>query len=116
MAHFEIYILNYNGAQFLPDCLNSLRQIDRGTNTVVVNVVDNGSTDGSRELVQNSYPEVNFISLNSNIGFSRGNNAGVEIRKRALALEGRKANFHVFLNNIPKASRTDRGFNSCGIL
>lgn len=99
MSHVEIYILNYNGAHFLPQCLNSLRSLEKGAHSFTVNVVDNGSTDGSEELVRNSYPEVNFLALGANYGFSKGNNRGVAIRREALRKRDEQVDVHVFLNN-----------------
>ena len=40
--------------------------------------VDNGSTDGSRELVQEKFPKVRLISLDRNYGFCRAVNRGME--------------------------------------
>jgi GT2 family glycosyltransferase len=50
MSHFEVYILNYNGERYLKNCLTALQQIDKGGNTVVFNLVDNGFVDGSEKL------------------------------------------------------------------
>jgi GT2 family glycosyltransferase len=41
-------------------------------------VVDNGSTDGSRELVQNQYPSVKLIMRDKNYGFTGGTNPGMQ--------------------------------------
>lgn len=107
MSHFEVYILNYNGAHFLPLCLESLRKVKLNEHTLTVNiehtltvnVVDNGSSDRSLELVRESFPEVNIIALPKNYGFSRGNNLGVKIRQEQRKREGKKTDIHVFLNN-----------------
>jgi len=40
-------------------------------------VVDNGSSDGSMEMVAADYPAVRTLALNENVGFSRGNNLGL---------------------------------------
>jgi GT2 family glycosyltransferase len=40
-------------------------------------VVDNGSTDGSAELVRERYPEATLIAAGCNLGFSGGNNVGM---------------------------------------
>ena len=99
MAHFEVYILNYNGERYLSTCLNALRTVERGEHALSVNVVDNGSSDNSEALVKRDFPEVNFIALGQNHGFSRGNNLGVRIRQQQLRKQGKIADFHVFLNN-----------------
>ncbi len=69
-----IIIPNYNGMAYLENCLASLR----GEPARVI-VVDNGSTDGSRELVQEKFPKVRLISLDRNYGFCRAVNRGMEV-------------------------------------
>ena len=39
--------------------------------------MDNGSSDGSAELVRGNYPEVRLLVLPENLGFAGGNNAGI---------------------------------------
>jgi O-antigen biosynthesis protein len=99
MAHTEVHILNFNGKKYLNECLRSLRGVKRDTHTVTINVVDNCSTDDSEQFVTEYFPEVNFIKLDKNYGFSGGNNRGVWRRNKELKKEGRKADYHVFLNN-----------------
>lgn len=65
-------IINWNGRHLLPDCLNSIRE--QSFRDFEIIVVDNGSTDGSRELLREQYPEVNTIELDSNHGFAEPNN------------------------------------------
>lgn len=71
-----VIVLNYNGAHFLPDCLDSLYGNVPPDCTVMV--VDNGSTDGSLSLLETRYPWVRVLALGKNLGFSGGNNAGVK--------------------------------------
>jgi GT2 family glycosyltransferase len=99
VAHFEIFVLNYNGAHYLKECLEALSQITLAKNTATINVIDNASSDNSQKLVTENFPNINFIKLERNLGFSAGNNAGVEIRKKALRKLGKKADYVVFLNN-----------------
>lgn len=70
-----VIVLNYNGRHFLPDCLGSLEGNCPADCSVMV--VDNGSTDGSLELLRTDFPWVRTLALNSNTGFAAGNNAGV---------------------------------------
>jgi len=98
MAHTEIFILNYNGAQFLPECLSSLARLELGPHSATVSVVDNNSSDDSA-VIAVKYPTVNFIQLDANYGFSKGNNLGVRRRLQRLKQEGRAADFVCFLNN-----------------
>lgn len=71
----SVIIPNWNGAQHLPVCMDALRdQTFDGFHTIVV---DNGSTDGSLDLLRQGYPEVEIISLPHNLGFAGGSNAGL---------------------------------------
>jgi GT2 family glycosyltransferase len=72
----SIIIVNWNGRDFLPACLAALeRQTFRDFETILV---DNGSTDGSQELLREHYPWVRLVELPVNTGFSGGNNAGLQ--------------------------------------
>lgn len=73
----SVVIVNWNGRQFLPDCLDSLRA-QTCTDFEVI-VVDNGSLDGSLELLAESYPWVRVVPLAENTGFAGGNNAGFAV-------------------------------------
>lgn len=70
-----VIIPNWNGKHLLPYCLDSLRRQSFADHEVIV--VDNGSTDGSQELIQNAYPEVRLLSLNKNLGFAKACNEGI---------------------------------------
>ena len=81
-------ILGGNEKKYLQECLDSLAaQTFRDFETILV---DNGSTDGSAEYVQERYPWVRLVALPENTGFAEGNN-------RALAEAG--GEFIVVLNN-----------------
>ncbi|MBW4644601.1 MAG: glycosyltransferase family 2 protein [Goleter apudmare HA4340-LM2] len=74
----SIILVNYNGAEVLPDCLSSIEKyID--TLTCEIILVDNASTDGSLELVKENYPQIRLIKNSKNLGFGAGNNAGARI-------------------------------------
>lgn len=68
-----VVILNWNTrdylGRFLPPLLDSLQGLDAG-----VVVADNASTDGSRELLAERFPQVRTILLNDNYGFTGGYN------------------------------------------
>jgi GT2 family glycosyltransferase len=84
----SVVIPNWNGRKFLDRCLSALRRQTVGDAPVVL--VDNGSSDGSVELVRRHFPEVEVLQLEQNAGFAAAMNAGI-----------RRANSpHVaFLNN-----------------
>ena len=70
----SILIVNYNGAEVLPGCLDSLRKITYPRFDVLV--VDNASADASLDLLK-GYPEAKVIRSGSNRGFTGGNNLGL---------------------------------------
>ncbi|HEV2401797.1 MAG TPA: glycosyltransferase family 2 protein [Candidatus Sulfotelmatobacter sp.] len=67
-----VVVLNYNGRELLKDCLNSL--VKQTYEDVRVSVVDNGSSDGSKEMVEGCFPTIRFLALPENRGFSVANN------------------------------------------
>lgn len=71
----SILLVNYNGAPFLRDCLNSLRTVTYPDFEVVL--VDNASTDGSVEIVR-EFPGVRLVRSERNLGFAGGNNLGLQ--------------------------------------
>ena len=73
----SIVIVNYNVKYFLEQCLYSIRKSAAGI-PVEIFVVDNQSTDGSLEYLKQRFPEVRFIANDSNLGFSKASNKGLE--------------------------------------
>lgn len=72
-----VIIVNLDGAQHLPTCLDSLAAQDYPRGLVEVVVVDNGSTDGSRELLDRDYAWVRVLAQESNLGFAPAVDIGV---------------------------------------
>lgn len=71
-----VIIPNYNGIDYLKDCLLSLSESESdGFETIVV---DDGSKDGSAEYVRTSHPDVKLIALAENTGFAAAVNRGIE--------------------------------------
>ena len=83
---FSIIIPNYNGAHFLIDCLNSLKQAINNCSDAEFEIilVDNNSQDNSLEIFETIIPK-NFhyrILLNhQNNGFAKSVNQGIEKAK-----------------------------------
>lgn len=72
----SILIVNWNGREHLPVCLESLAaQTFRDFEVILV---DNGSTDGSLAMVREHFPWVRLVPLSTNTGFASGNNRGLE--------------------------------------
>ncbi|WYM03650.2 MAG: glycosyltransferase family 2 protein [Gloeotrichia echinulata CP02] len=76
----SIILVNYNGIDILPNCLNSIEKFIHTPNYEII-VVDNASTDGSPELVAEKYPHISLIRESENRGFGAGNNAGAKVAK-----------------------------------
>lgn len=76
-----IIIVNYNGYEDTVECVKSLKNIDYDNYEIVC--VDNASTNKATEE-QNEYLECNTIYLSSdnNLGFSGGNNIGINYAKK----------------------------------
>jgi GT2 family glycosyltransferase len=72
-ATLAVVILNYNRADLLIDCLESIYQNSTRC-TLAVWVVDNGSSDGSVERVREQFPQTHLIVSPHNGGFAYGNN------------------------------------------
>lgn len=68
----SIVILNYNTKELLADCLTSVKRYESEVPFEVI-VSDNGSDDGSVEMVKKKFPWVSLIE-GENVGFSKGNN------------------------------------------
>lgn len=79
MCKVTVVIPNYNGIRFLKDCLDSVFAQAPDTPEYEVMVVDNGSTDGSLELLRGSYPRVHVEALSENTGFCHAVNTGIRL-------------------------------------
>jgi GT2 family glycosyltransferase len=68
-------VLSWNGRADTLACLESLRRVTYGPFEILV--VDNGSTDGSPDLVTARFPEITLVRNDRNLGFAGGMNAGI---------------------------------------
>lgn len=73
-----VIVLGRNGQEYLPDCLSSLLKQNCSFVACQIMVVDNGSSDGSVEFVEQNYPAVFLIKNATNLGFAAGNNIGMK--------------------------------------
>jgi GT2 family glycosyltransferase len=85
-------VVTWNGAHLLPDCLEALlaQQAPARVHPVVV---DNGSADGTAELMLRDFPQVEHLRLEENLGYGRANNQAM---RRALEAG---AEFVALINN-----------------
>ena len=72
----DVVIVSYNTRELLRRCLASLREHSPAV-AVTTWVVDNGSTDGTVELVGREFPGVELIAADSNLGFAAANNLAI---------------------------------------
>ena len=75
----SILIINYNTKGLTADCINSVFEKTLGIEFEVI-LVDNASTDGSKELFQKDQ-RIKYIYNQENVGFGRANNIGLKIAK-----------------------------------
>ena len=73
-----VVIPNYNGMNYLQDCLTSLL---KGSVVPAIIVVDNGSADESTSMVKQFFPMVELIKFPENRGFSAAVNSGIHEAK-----------------------------------
>ncbi len=84
----SVIIVNYNVKYFLEQCLYSARKATKDISAEII-VVDNNSTDSSRDYLTSVFPEVVFIWNRENVGFARANN---------LAMKRSTGKYILFLN------------------
>jgi len=75
----SIIIVNYNTLHVLQPCLDSIAEHTEGVDYEII-VVDNASTDGSREQLSRDQ-RVTFLPLDENLGFGKANNYGLRAAK-----------------------------------
>jgi GT2 family glycosyltransferase len=71
-----VLIVNWNGRAHLERCLDALAHQTMRSFEIVV--VDNGSVDGSAEMVRDLYPHLRLLCQPTNLGFAEANNVGIE--------------------------------------
>lgn len=80
MIELSICILTYNSKSYLRDCLDSIRAFPpKGEYEIIV--ADNNSTDGSQQMLEEEYPEVQLIRNEGNLGFTKPNNQMLHLAK-----------------------------------
>lgn len=76
----SIIIVNFNTRELTHNCLASIFEKTEGIEFEVI-VSDNGSTDGSVEMIRAEFPQVILIENGTNLGFGAANNRGLKIAK-----------------------------------
>ncbi len=85
----SIIIVSFNTREVLRECLTCV-EVETKPFQAEVLLVDNGSTDGSAEMVESDFPEVTLIRSAVNLGFGAANN---------LALAQARGRYFVLLNS-----------------
>lgn len=81
----SVIIVNYNVKYFLEQCLYSVQKACANLEAEII-VVDNNSTDGSREFLEPAFPWVRFIWNSNNEGFAKANNQAIALAAGAYIL------------------------------
>jgi GT2 family glycosyltransferase len=108
----SIIILNYNGKEYIEECIDSvLKQTYRNREVIVV---DNGSTDESLEIIKEKFiDDVKLIENKNNVGFAAGNNVGISLAKGtyiALLNNDAVADYTWLDELVGAAQRSDNNF------
>lgn len=79
MPDLSVIIVSWNVRDLLRRCIHSILSHADAHVSLEVIVVDNGSTDGSPQMVEAEFPSVCLIANAENRGFTAGNNQGLAI-------------------------------------
>jgi GT2 family glycosyltransferase len=90
----SVIIPNWNGEDYISECLDSLK--NQTIKNFEVIVVDNGSTDNSLQIIKSKYPDVIVKKLSYNTGFAVAVNKGIKMSK---------AKYVVLMNNDTYADK-----------
>ena len=94
MKSFSIIIVSWNALEHLKNFLPSVTETNYPDFEIIV--ADNASTDGSKEWINSTYPEVKITSFDKNYGYCGGNNRAVRFAENEILL---------FLNNDVKVDQ-----------
>lgn len=72
-----IIIVNWNTREMLKKCLESIMK-NQGIQKITIIVVDNNSKDGSKNMIEEEFPEVKLIDSGRNLGFGKANNLAIK--------------------------------------
>ena len=72
----SIIVPNFNGKQFLKICFDSI--LNQNYSLYEIIIVDNGSSDGSVQYINENYPEFTLIQNKENLGFAAAVNQGIK--------------------------------------
>ena len=110
----SIIIVNWNGKHYLDTCLSSI--LNQTYKNFEIIMVDNASTDGSVEYVQEKYPSVKIIQTKENLGFAKGCNVGMRASNAdyIVTLSNDTRVEQKWLEELVKVAETDEKIGICG--
>ena len=76
MIDVSVIIPSWNAKKYLQGCVNSIIKETKHCSIEII-VVDNASTDGSPEMIQNQFPQLKLIRNSDNFGFAKACNIGM---------------------------------------
>jgi GT2 family glycosyltransferase len=76
----SIIVVNYNTCEQLKNCISSVYSKTKNIDFEVI-VSDNGSTDGSIEMIKSDFPNVVLLKNKKNLGFGKANNKALDIAR-----------------------------------
>jgi N-acetylglucosaminyl-diphospho-decaprenol L-rhamnosyltransferase len=85
VVDMSIVLVCWNNKAYLDPCLKSLYEGELKSSFDVI-VVDNGSTDGSQQMLAEKYPDVKLIQNEGNVGLGKASNQGIEATKGRFVL------------------------------
>lgn len=73
----SIIVVACNVAELIDECFSAIKNSNDNINKELI-YVDNGSTDGTINLIKSKYPDTIIIKSDTNLGFIRANNLGYQ--------------------------------------
>ena len=93
-SHLTVVVVSWNVRELLASCLCSLfRDLEDSALDPSVWIVDNASTDGTPEMIAESFPQVHLVASDENLGFAAGNNRVLREILRDLDSSDGESNF-----------------------
>ncbi|MCC7352761.1 MAG: glycosyltransferase family 2 protein [Anaerolineae bacterium] len=74
-SEVAVVVLNWHNAPDTVTCLRSLEHLNGTDHSIVA--VDNGSTDGSAQVIREAFPDLLLLETGKNLGYAGGNNFGI---------------------------------------
>ena len=78
LMDISVIIVSYNTKDLLDQAIASVVEQTKDLSYEII-VSDNGSSDGSVQMLRKKYPQVKLVENNANLGFGRANNAAARV-------------------------------------